>query len=193
MKPPFIHPTADVSAAADIGDGAMIWNDVQIREGARIGASTIVGKGSYVDAGVVIGDNCKIQNGSLLYAPAVLGDGVFIGPGVILTNDKTPRAINPDMSQKKLSDWTMLGVTIEHGAALGAGTVVLPGINIGRWSMTGSAAVITRDVDPFTLVVGNPGRQVGVVCRSGHPNQLPDQSSFTCNSCGEQINLQAAT
>ncbi len=100
-----IHPTAEVSDQAQIGDGTAIWHQAQVRERARIGQNCILGKGVYVDFDVQIGDRCKLQNGAYVYHGVTLEDGVFVGPGVILTNDRLPRAINPDGSLKADDDW----------------------------------------------------------------------------------------
>ena len=115
-----IHPTADVSPRAQIADGAQIWHQAQVREGASIGRNCIVGKGVYIDFDVSIGDNCKLQNGAFIYHGATLEEGVFVGPGAILTNDRQPRAINPDGSLKAADDWQVGPIQIGYGASIGA-------------------------------------------------------------------------
>lgn len=163
-----VHPTAEVSPQAEIGPGARIWNQAQVRERARIGAETIVGKNVYIDFGVVVGARCKIQNNSSIFHGAELEDGVFIGPHVILTNDRTPRAITPDGALKGADDWTVGRTRVCHGASIGAGAIILPGIRIGRFAMIGAGAVVTRDVDDFALVAGNPARVIGRVDEAGN-------------------------
>ncbi len=153
-----IHPTADVSPEASIGAGTGIWHQAQVRERARIGRNCILGKGVYVDFDVSIGDNCKLQNGVWVYHPATLEDGVFLGPGVILTNDKHPRAVNPDMTLKSEADWEAQPVIVGAGAAVGAGSIVLPGVRIGRWAMVGAGALVSRNVPDYGLVIGQPAR-----------------------------------
>ena len=166
-SPPFIHPTAEVSPQATIGHGTKIWHQAHIREGAQIGSNCIIGKGVYIDFGVSIGANSKLQNGVCVYHGATVEDGVFLGPHVILTNDRLPRAINPDGTLKTDADWRVSPVLIKHGASLGTGVIVLPGITIGEFAMIGAGAVITRDVPPHGLTYGNPARLVGYVCRCG--------------------------
>ena len=163
----FVHDSAQVSGQAIIGAGAKIWNYVQIRERAEIGSGCIIGKNVYVDVEVKIGRNCKIQNNCSVFHGAVLEDGVFLGPHVIITNDKIPRAINADGSLKAADDWVVGETLVKHGASLGAGVIVLPGVTIGRFAMIGSGAVVTRDVPDFGLVMGNPGRVVGTVDEAG--------------------------
>jgi UDP-2-acetamido-3-amino-2,3-dideoxy-glucuronate N-acetyltransferase len=164
-----IHPSADVSDDADLGDGTRIWHQAQVRERAAIGRECIIGKGAYVDAGVRIGDRCKLQNNAFVYHGFNLEDGVFLGPGAMLLNDKNPRATNPDGTLKSDSDWTVSSGVVRRGASLGGGVIVLPGVTVGRFAMVGSGAVVTRDVPDHGLVVGNPARLQGFVCEKGHP------------------------
>jgi acetyltransferase-like isoleucine patch superfamily enzyme len=187
MKKPTIHSTAEVSPQAIIGEGTRVWHQAQVREGARIGRNCIVGKGAYVDLDVVIGDNVKIQNGCFVYRGATLEDGSFLGPGVILTNDKAPRAINPDGSLKTVDDWEAGKILVKRGASLGAGSVVLPDVVIGVFSMVGAGAVVTKDVPSYGLVVGNPARLVGYVCACGarvrRDKAMDDGTPVFCSQC----------
>ncbi len=162
-----IHPTAEVSPQAEIGAESMIWHQAQVREGAHLGCNCIVGKGAYIDFDVQIGDNVKVQNYVAIYHGATIEDGVFLGPYVCLTNDKLPRAVNPDGSLKGADDWVVSPILVREGAAIGARAVVLPGVTIGRWAMVGAGAVVTRDVPDYGLVWGNPARLRGFVCPCG--------------------------
>jgi len=162
-----IAASADVDARARISESARVWNLAQIREDAVVGENCVIGRGAYIDAGVKIGDNCKIQNNALVYSPAVLEDGVFVGPAVVFTNDTYPRAVNSDGTLKAASDWDAVGVVVRKGAAIGARSVVLGGVEIGEWALVAAGSVVTKDVPAHALVVGSPARKVAWVGRSG--------------------------
>ena len=164
---PQIASTAIVSDDAVIGPATRVWHFAQIREGARIGAECNVGKGVYIGAGVVVGDRCKMENNASLFEGLTVEDGVFIGPHVVFTNDRRPRATNPDGSLQSAADWDMGRSTVRRGASIGAGAVIIPGLEIGRYAMIGAGAVVTHDVPAHALVVGNPARRVAWVCACG--------------------------
>ena len=189
-----IHPTAEVSPDAEIGPGTRIWSLTQVREGARIGADCIVGRNVYIDTDVVVGDRVKIQNNASLFRGATVEDGAFIGPHVCLTNDLQPRAVNVDGSLKSDADWTVTPILVRAGAAVGAGSVLLPGVTIGRWAMVGAGSVVTRDVADFELAFGNPARRRGSVCSCGQ--SLADAADGTpfagpCPGCGRAFPPEA--
>lgn len=163
-----IHPTAEVSPRASIGEGTAIWHYCQVREGVQLGEQCILGKNVYVDYDVQIGSRVKIQNNCSVYHGATLEDGVFLGPHVVITNDLYPRAITPDGALKGNDDWEVGPVLIRQGASIGARSVILPGVTVGAFAMVGAGAVVTRDVPAHGLVVGCPARLVGYVCACGH-------------------------
>ena len=168
MSKAIIEASADVAPSAVIGDGGRVWHLAQVRENAVLGLGCIIGRGAYIGSGVTMGDHCKVQNYALVYEPAVLGDGVFIGPAAVLTNDTYPRAINPDGSLKSGHDWEAVGVTVREGASLGARSVCVAPVVIGKWAMVGAGAVVTKDVADYALVVGSPARRIGWVGAAGH-------------------------
>jgi len=188
-----IHGSAVVEDTSSIDPSSTIWDFVHTRSGVSIGPGSILGRGVYVGPNVKIGANTKIQNNSLIYDPAVVGDGVFIGPGVIFTNDQYPRAVNPDHSLKSSDDWNPVGVTIRNGASIGAGSVCVAPLEIGEWAMIGAGSVVTKDVPPFALVVGNPAHQVGWVSKTGHRLLPEGPSKFVCPHSGEEFKFNVKT
>jgi acetyltransferase-like isoleucine patch superfamily enzyme len=188
-----IHPTADVSEAAQIGEGTSIWHQAQIREGVSIGEKCIIGKGVYIDSEVQIGSNVKIQNYVSVFHGVTIEDGVFIGPHVCFTNDLHPRAVNPDGSLKAADDWVLSKTRIRKGAALGANSTIVCGTTIGAWSMVGAGSVVTRDVPDYGLVWGNPARLHGFVCPCGsrlEPSSKKDQTAnLHCPECSREIEI----
>ena len=156
-----IHPTADVSQDAVVGEGTSIWPWAQVREGARIGARCNIGKDVYIDTKVVVGDDCKIENFATLYRGLTVGDRVFIGPHACFTNDTYPRAVSPD--------WQIVATKVEDGASIGANATILCGLTVGRNAMVAAGAVVTKDVPPHALVAGVPAKVVGWICECGRP------------------------
>jgi UDP-2-acetamido-3-amino-2,3-dideoxy-glucuronate N-acetyltransferase len=193
-----IHPTADVSPRAVIGEGTSIWNQCQVRENVQIGTGCILSKDVYVDAGVKIGNNVKIQNGISLYHGVTLEDGVFCGPHCVFTNDRQPRSINPDGSLKSGDDWVLSPTLVRLGAAIGAGAIIVCGVTIGQWAMVGSGAVVSRDVPDHGLVYGNPARLHAFVCACGEKlapvagAATAAQVPMACPKCGATVAIPAA-
>jgi acetyltransferase-like isoleucine patch superfamily enzyme len=189
-----IHPTAEVSPDAQIGDGTSVWHQAQVREGARIGQNCVIGKGVYVDFDVRIGQNVKIQNYVSVYHGVSIEDGVFVGPHVCFTNDLRPRAINPDGTLKAADDWVLSETLVRQGAAIGANATVVCGTTIGRWALVGAGSVVTRDIPDYGLVRGNPAQLRGFVCPCGeqlretHGDAGSDPDvRMECPACGHGV------
>ena len=182
-----IDPTAVVSPSAQLGEGTRIWGLAQVREEARLGRDCTVGRGAYVGTGVAIGDRVKIQNLAQVYEPAVVEDGVFLGPAVVLTNDEFPRAVLPDGTLKGTDDWTAVGVTVREGASVGARTVCVAPVTIGRWAMVGAGSTVVHDVPDFALVVGSPARRIGWVSRTGRRLEPTADLEWQCPSTGARF------
>jgi acetyltransferase-like isoleucine patch superfamily enzyme len=176
-----------------LGSGVKVWHQAQIREGADIGDNCIIGKGAYIDFDVSIGANSKIQNGAFVYHGVTLEEGVFLGPGVILTNDRTPRAVNPDGGQQTDADWEVTPICIRRGASVGARAVILPGVTVGEYAMVGAGAVVTHPVPPYGLVYGNPARLRGYVCGCGAVLAQSAEAQWHCAKCGTSYALAPET
>jgi acetyltransferase-like isoleucine patch superfamily enzyme len=169
----FIHPTAEVCTKAEIGGNTKIWNHAQVREGAKIGENCVISKNVYIDAGAQIGNNVKIQNNVNVYQGVIIEDDVFLGPSMTFTNDLFPRACNPD--------WKITGTLVKKGASIGANATIVCGVTIGEYAMVGAASVVTKDVPPFALVVGNPAKIIGKVCKCGTKIEY---ATSACENCG---------
>jgi UDP-2-acetamido-3-amino-2,3-dideoxy-glucuronate N-acetyltransferase len=154
-----IHPTAEVSKDASVGEGTKIWHYAQVREGASIGAGCVLGHSVYVDHGVSIGNGVKIQNGVSVYHGVTIEDDVLIAANVTFTNDKHPRAF--------IEDWEVTPTLIKKGASIGANATIVCGVTVGEYAMVGAGSVVTKDVPPYGLVIGNPAVVIGEVDKRG--------------------------
>lgn len=170
----FIHNTAEVSDLATIGDGTKIWNLAQIREHCIIGENCIISKNVYIDTKVIIGNRVKIQNNVNVYHGVEIEDDVFLGPSMTFTNDFYPRAFN--------EEWQITETHVKKGASIGANATIVCGNTIGEYAMVGSGSVVTKDVPPYALVVGNPARQIGWVCKCGRRIE-----GKHCSHCGFDV------
>lgn len=155
---PFVHPTAVVEDGVELGPGVKIWHHCHVRSGASIGEGTQLGKGVFVDAGVRVGARVRAQNHVYLPAGLTVADDVFLGPGATLTNDVYPRAA---------ADWELTPTVLGRGSSVGANATVVAGRHLGPWSVVGAGSVVTRPIEAFELVAGNPARRLGWVDRPG--------------------------
>lgn len=179
-----VHPDARVA------ESARVWGGSVLLPRSQVGEQTVISRNVYIGADVIVGDRCKVKDMSLLYEGSVLEDGVFIGPSSVLTNDKTPRAVNPDGSLKSADDWEQVGVTIRTGAALGARTVCVAPVTVGRWAMVAAGSVVTHDVPDFALMAGSPARQIGWVGRAGRRLNAQEPGIFICPATGEPYRVE---
>jgi acetyltransferase-like isoleucine patch superfamily enzyme len=145
-----VHFLSDVDLLAEIGAGTYVWRWTNIQEGVRIGRNCKIGQGCFIGRGAVIGNDCSIQSSVIMADGVTLEDNVFVGPNVTFTNDLWPRVNNPD--------WKVVPIWVCEGASIGAGSVIVPGVTIGRGAMVGAGAVVRRDVPAGRIVVGNPAR-----------------------------------
>jgi UDP-2-acetamido-3-amino-2,3-dideoxy-glucuronate N-acetyltransferase len=174
--PNTIHPSAEVSDDALIGDGTRIWHHSQIRENAVLGGNCNIGKNVYIDFGVKVGSRVKIQNNACLYHGLEVEDDVFIGPGVCFTNDLYPRAALWDESR-------ISRTLVKKGASIGANSTVVCGNTIGSYALVGAGSVVTHDVPDYALVAGNPAKIIGYVCECG----MRVDKDRICRECGRRI------
>jgi UDP-2-acetamido-3-amino-2,3-dideoxy-glucuronate N-acetyltransferase len=173
---PFIHPSAIVDGPnTHVGADTRIWHFAHVMAGAYIGERCSVGQGCYVGGKVRIGHGCRIQNNVSLYDGVTLEDDVFLGPSCVFTNVKHPRA---HVQRKDQFARTL----VCKGATVGANATIMCGVTIGEYAMIGAGSVVTADVPPYALVVGNPGRRAGWACACGET--LPE--GLVCTRCGDR-------
>ncbi|WP_258911399.1 acyltransferase [Pseudomonas putida] len=155
---PSIHQLADVKSDF-IGEGTRVWQFVVIMKGAHIGRNCNICAHTLIEGDVVLGDNVTVKSGVYLWDGTRVADDVFIGPNATFTNDAMPRS--------KVYPEQFNGITLERGASIGANATLLPGIVVGEYAMVGAGAVVTKDVPPYAVVVGNPAKIIRVIDRNG--------------------------
>lgn len=182
-KPYFVHESSYVDEPCSIGEGTRIWHFCHVMKDAVIGRRCNIGQNVLVSPGVRIGDNCKIQNNVSLYTGVILEDHVFCGPSMVFTNVVNPRSevVRRDEYQPTL---------VKRGASIGANATLVCGVTIGEYAFVGAGAVVTRDVPAFALVVGNPARRTGWMCRCGVKLRVNGERS-ACEACGTAYVLHA--
>ncbi|WP_095064112.1 acyltransferase [Pseudomonas sp. Irchel s3f19] len=155
---PSIHQLADVKSDA-IGEGTRVWQFVVVMKGAQIGRNCNICAHTLIEGDVVLGDNVTVKSGVYLWDGTRIADDVFIGPNATFTNDAMPRS--------KVYPEQFNGISLERGASIGANATLLPGIVVGEYAMVGAGAVVTKDVPPYAVVVGNPAKIIRVIDRNG--------------------------
>lgn len=159
MSETFIHPLAVVEG--EVGEGTKVWAFAHILEGAVVGRDCKIGDHVFIETGAKLGDRVTVKNGSLIWHGVMIGDDVFVGPAAVFTNDLAPRV----RFHSGPAEW--VETHVESGVSIGANSTIVAGITLGHDCMIGAGSVVTKDVLPFALVVGNPARQIGWVCLCG--------------------------
>ena len=179
----FAHETAVIDEGSRIGKGTKIWHFSHIMTGSEIGESCNIGQNVVISPGVRLGRNVKVQNNVSIYTGVICEDDVFLGPSMVFTNIINPRSaiIRKD---------SYVSTIVEKGASIGANSTIVCGNRIGRYSLIGAGAVVTREVKPYALVVGNPARQTGWISEYGHKLQFDDKGFATCPESGEKYRIE---
>lgn len=183
------HPTAVIDPAAEIGPGTKIWHFSHIMHGAKIGPSCNLGQNVVVSPNVILGRNVKVQNNVSIYTGVICEDDVFLGPSMVFTN-----VINPRSAVNRRGEYQK--TLIKRGATVGANATIVCGTQLGEYSFIGAGAVVTKDIKPFALVVGNPAHQIGWMSRHGERLELPisapqgEVMEASCPATGEIYRLE---
>ncbi|MBR5296532.1 MAG: N-acetyltransferase [Parabacteroides sp.] len=176
------HETAVIDAGCQIGEGTHIWHFSHIMSGCTIGKNCNIGQNVVVSPEVVLGDGVKVQNNVSIYTGVTCDDEVFLGPSCVFTNVINPRSA---VVRKEQYRKTHVG----KGATIGANATIVCGHQIGAYAMIGAGAVVTKDIPPYALVVGNPSQQIGWVSEYGHRLTFDDMGKAICPETGQQYQL----
>ncbi len=178
----FAHETAVVDNGCKIGKGTKIWHFSHIMTGSEIGENCNIGQNVVISTGVKLGRNVKVQNNVSIYTGVICEDDVFLGPSMVFTN-----IINPRSAIIRKENY--LPTIVEKGASIGANSTIVCGNKIGTYSFIGAGAVVTKEVKPYSLVVGNPARQTGWMSEFGHKLIFDNKGIAKCPESGERYRI----
>lgn len=178
----FSHKTAVVDDGCQIGDGTKIWHFSHIMSNCRIGKNCNIGQNVVVSPDVILGEKVKVQNNVSIYTGVICEDEVFLGPSMVFTNITNPRSgiIRKDQYEKTI---------VKKGATIGANATIVCGHNIGEYAFIGAGAVVTKDVKPYALIVGNPAKQIAWMSEYGHRLEFDENGFATCPESKERYKI----
>ena len=179
----FAHETAVIDEGANIGNGVKIWHFSHIMAGATIGEGCNIGQNVVVSPQVTLGRNVKVQNNVSIYTGVTCEDDVFLGPSMVFTN-----VINPRSAVNRKSEYKP--TVVKRCASIGANATIVCGHTLGEFCFIGAGAVVTKDVKPFALMVGNPARQIGWMSQYGHRLEFDANGMAKCPECGDLYRLE---
>lgn len=179
----FVHETAVIDAGCKIGKGTRIWHFSHIMSGSEIGENCNIGQNVVISPGVKLGKNVKVQNNVSVYTGVICGDDVFLGPSMVFTNIVNPRSA---IIRKE----SYVPTIVEKGATIGANATIVCGNNIGKYAFIGAGAVVTKEVKPYALVIGNPAKQTGWMSEYGHKLKFNEEGFAVCEESGEKYRLK---
>ncbi len=179
----FAHETSVVDAGCKIGKGTKIWHFSHIMSGSVLGENCNIGQNVVISPGVILGSNVKVQNNVSIYTGVICEDDVFLGPSMVFTNVINPRSaiIRKDSYLKTI---------VEKGASIGANATIVCGNKIGTFAFIGAGAVVTKEVKPYALVIGNPARQTGWMSEFGHKLKFDENGKAVCPESGALYRLE---
>ncbi len=169
----FAHPSSVIDENCEIGKGTKIWHFSHIMTNSSIGENCNLGQNVVVSPNVKLGNNVKVQNNVSIYTGVVCEDDVFLGPSMVFTN-----IINPRSAVNRRNEY--INTIVQKGATIGANATIICGNKIGRYSLIGAGSVVTKNILPYALVVGNPAIQIGWVSEFGHRLNFDKNSEALC-------------
>lgn len=172
------HQTAIVDEPSIIGCGTRIWHWSHVMSNSKIGNNCNIGENAFIESGVILGNNVKVKNNVALYSGVECEDDVFLGPNCVFTNVLNPRSFINRKDQFKKT-------IVKKGATIGANSTIICGVSIGEYALVGAGSVVTKSVEPYTLVVGNPARFMSFICECG--SKLDEK--YVCKNCGKEYLL----
>jgi UDP-2-acetamido-3-amino-2,3-dideoxy-glucuronate N-acetyltransferase len=178
----FVHPSAIIDEGALIGAGTKVWHFCHLMSKSVVGSNCNLGQNVFIDNNAVIGNSVKIQNNVSVYNGVKIEDEVFLGPSMVFTNVINPRSFIERKDEFK-------NTIVRKGATIGANATIICGIEVGNYAMIGAGAVVTKNVLPFALMVGNPAVQIGWVSEAGCTLKFNDEGLAVCNYTGVQYLL----
>jgi UDP-2-acetamido-3-amino-2,3-dideoxy-glucuronate N-acetyltransferase len=179
----FAHETAVIDNGCIIGKGTKIWHFSHVMTGSEIGENCNIGQNVVISPGVKLGRNVKVQNNVSIYTGVICEDDVFLGPSMVFTN-----VINPRSAIIRKDNYYI--TIVEKGASIGANSTIVCGNKIGTFAFIGAGAVVTKDVKPYALVVGNPARQTGWMSEYGQKLIFDSSGLATCPESGERYKIE---
>jgi UDP-2-acetamido-3-amino-2,3-dideoxy-glucuronate N-acetyltransferase len=186
LKDFFAHETAVIDADCTIGNGTKIWHFSHVMSHCIIGEGCNIGQNVVVSPKVVLGKNVKVQNNVSIYTGVICEDDVFLGPSMVFTN-----VMNPRSAIKRQDEYQK--TVVKKGASIGANATIICGNNIGEYAFVGAGAVVTKEILPFALVVGNPSKQIGWVSEYGHRLDFNENGLAFCRESKQAYQLKNNT
>jgi UDP-2-acetamido-3-amino-2,3-dideoxy-glucuronate N-acetyltransferase len=180
----FAHPTAIIDEGALVGSNCKIWHFSHVMKGAVIGDDCNIGQNVVIAPGVVIGNNARIQNNVSVYEGVICEEDVFLGPSMVFTN-----VINPRSAVSRRHEF--MKTIVKRGASIGANATIVCGNTLGEYCFIGAGTVVTKDVVPYALIVGNPGRQIGWMSENGIRLDFDENGYAVCQESGDRYQLNS--
>lgn len=179
----FAHETAYIDEGCSIGEGTKIWHFSHIMPNCVLGENCNIGQNVVVSPDVVLGDNVKVQNNVSIYTGVICEDDVFLGPSMVFTN-----VINPRSAVNRKSEY--MKTIVRRGASIGANATIVCGNNIGEYAFIGAGTVIIKEILPYELWVGNPGRRIGWMSENGQRLEFNDEGIAYCEEGNTKYKLE---